>query len=146
MTLTDDVLMELETKANAALENLPPAVRIQRWRVATCERAVTLIGLEVPDPGDSRFPGPESGYPVVPCTPVTERPEAEHMAAADPLAVLALVAEVRALREKVKTEGNAALDAAAQYLDGYASNYPDVTWSMALNEAADLVRARKATP
>lgn len=95
MTLTDEVLADLEKKAKGALEVMSPDVRAERWHV---RQDVGGISIEVQDPND-----PDMFESQLDDTEGTlSLPTAEHIAAADPLAVLALVAEVVQLREQVK--------------------------------------------
>lgn len=99
MNLTDEVLTELETKAKAALESLPAEYRDQRWNVEL--DTPMPLGVEIPRAGGG------SSFCVVEEDGVsTSQPALMlHVAAADPHAVLALVAEVRRLRTQVERRG-----------------------------------------
>ena len=88
----------MEAKARAALEAIPEDLRAVRWTVgntATGSNA-DLLAIDLLYPDD-----PDCGHMLVEdTTDVLSRPTAEHIAASDPHAVLALIAELRRVEQE----------------------------------------------
>lgn len=95
----EETLARIERAARVALETFPAPYNTERWRVCntTTGTNADLLAIDVRHPANS-----ELGFIVLEDCETTggvlDRPVAEFIAAADPIQVLALVAEIRRLR------------------------------------------------
>lgn len=88
----------MEAKARAALAAIPDDLRAVRWTVGNTATGTNadLLAIDLLYPDD-----PDCGHMLVEdTTDVLSRPTAEHIAASDPHAVLALIAELRRVEQE----------------------------------------------